>query len=137
MTVGIAELHVCVPIREEADVAVARKRARAIGLQAGLLQVGVEAVATAVSEIARNIVVHARVGEMDLRVMQERGRQAVVVVARDDGPGIADLELAMQDGYSTAGSLGLGLSSARRLMDEFELVSTVTVGTIVTMKKWA
>ncbi len=125
-----------VPIREESDVAIARQCARELAAQEGFREAGAAAIATAVSEVARNIVVHAGAGEVLLGVVKERGRRGVVVVARDDEPGIANVEEAMQDGYSTASGLGLGLPGARRLMDDFTLASVIGTGTIVTMKKW-
>ncbi len=134
---ALKHLYARVPIHEEADVAIARKLSRELAVQQGLPQSAVEALATAISEIARNIVLHAGAGEILLGGMKEHGNRGVVVVARDNGPGIPNAEEAIQDGYSTANGLGLGLSSARRLMDEFELVSTVGKGTIVTMKKRA
>jgi serine/threonine-protein kinase RsbT len=127
-----------VPVREEADVAVARGRARELARDEGFSEGRAAAVATAVTEVARNIVVHAGAGEILLAVVEERGgRRGIVVVARDESRGIADVEEAMTDGYSTSDGLGLGLPSARRLMDEFTLVSEVGRGTTVTMKKWA
>lgn len=128
---------VCVPVREDADVAIARLRARVVARAAGLEHAAVEAVATAVSEIARNIIVHARAGEISLGVARNCARCGVLVVARDDGPGIADVAQAMRDGFSTAHGLGLGLSSARRLMDDFDVSSQKGHGTTVTMKKWS
>jgi serine/threonine-protein kinase RsbT len=125
-----------VDIHEEADVFVARRHAREVALREGFSSGASGAIATAVSEVARNIVVHAGKGEILLHVEVERHRRGIVVVARDGSPGIADVALAMSDGYSTAGTLGLGLPSARRLMDEFALVSAPGSGTTVTMKKW-
>jgi serine/threonine-protein kinase RsbT len=125
-----------VPIRHESDVAVARASARAIGAREGLSVVAREALATAVSEIACNILDHALVGELVLAPADE-GRRGVVVVARDQGSGIADLELAMEDGYTTGEGLGMGLPAARELVDEFELASTVGHGTTVTMRMYA
>ena len=93
-------------------------------------------VATAISEVARNIVSHAGEGEIELRPVYEARRHGLVVVARDAGPGIRDVDAAMRDGYSTRGSLGLGLPGARRLMDEFAIDSAPGRGTVVTMKKW-
>ena len=93
-------------------------------------------VATAISEVARNIVSHAGEGEIELSPVFEPRRYGLVVVARDSGPGIRDVESAMRDGYSTRGSLGLGLPGARRLMDEFAIDSEPGRGTVVTMKKW-
>lgn len=127
-----------VPIREEADVAVARQRAKELAVAEGFSPGRAGAVATAVSEVARNIVVHARAGEVLVSAVEEGGRRGIRVVARDSARGIPDVELAMRDGYSTRPrSLGLGLASARRLMDEFTIASTIGVGTTVTMKKWA
>ena len=126
-----------VPIDDEWDVVLARKRARELAVEQGFPDGRAGALATAVTEVARNIVVHAGSGEILLGVVTERGRRGVVVIARDDHPGIADLEQAMRDGYSTARGLGLGLPSARRLMDEFTVVSAVGEGTTVIMKKWA
>jgi serine/threonine-protein kinase RsbT len=126
-----------VPVREEADVAVARQRARAIALAEGFSEGRAGAVAIAVSEVARNIVVHAGTGDVTIEAVEDRGRRGVRVVARDRQRGIADVELAMRDGYSTSRTLGLGLASARRLMDEFDLVSAVGAGTTITMWKWA
>nr|WP_246345350.1 ATP-binding protein [Conexibacter arvalis] len=93
-------------------------------------------VATAISEIARNITAYAGSGEIVVRPVELNGAHGLEVVARDAGPGIADVERALQDGYTTGGGLGLGLPGARRLMDEFEIVSQPGVGTTVTMTKW-
>lgn len=127
-----------VPVREEPDVAVARARARDLARAEGFPEGRLGALQTAITEVARNIVVHAGAGEIVLSVVEERGRRGILVVARDSARGIADVELAMRDGFSTrGGGLGLGLPSARRLMDEFTLESAVGEGTTVTMKKWA
>ena len=123
-------------VREEPDVVMARQAVRAVAREAGLAASAVEAIATAVSEIARNIVVHSRGGEIAVRRVEERGRHGVEVVARDEAPGIADPERAMQDGYSTSNGLGLGLPGARRLVDVFTLESAPGKGTTVTLKKW-
>jgi serine/threonine-protein kinase RsbT len=125
-----------VVIREELDVFIARGRARALALDAGFPLGAAGAIATAVSEVACNIVVHAGEGEVLLHVAAESRRRGIVVVARDRQPGIADVASAMRDGYSTAGSLGFGLPGARRLMDEFALDSAPGAGTTVTMTKW-
>jgi serine/threonine-protein kinase RsbT len=132
---GRAQIRIA--IREEWDVAVVRKQVRELALQEGFPENRMGALATAVSEVARNIVVHAGAGEVILAAVSEHGRRAIVVVARDDHPGIADVEESMRDGYSTGLGLGLGLPGAKRLMDEFTLESEVGKGTIVTMKKWA
>jgi serine/threonine-protein kinase RsbT len=93
-------------------------------------------VSAAISEIARNILDYTPGGEIVLRVVERGGRRGIEIVGSDQGPGIADVQQALQDGYSTSGSLGLGLPGARRLMDEFEIDSEPGAGTTVTMRKW-
>jgi phosphoserine phosphatase RsbX len=118
----------------EEDVAHARSRARELAQGVGLPAGATEALVTAVSELARNIVMHADYGEIVLEPLAQR--PGVVVVARDIGPGIDDIGLAMQDGFTTAGSMGCGLPAARRLVDKLEISSRVGVGTVVTIEKW-
>jgi serine/threonine-protein kinase RsbT len=124
-------------IRDESDVAAARLHTRELGQRQGLSRSAVEGLVTAVSEITRNAVVHAEGGEVLLCVAHEGGRSGVVAVVRDAGPGIADIEQAMRDGYSTGDGLGLGLPSARRLVSKFELDSRVPEGTTVTLTQWS
>jgi serine/threonine-protein kinase RsbT len=93
-------------------------------------------VASAISELARNIVVHAGSGELVLKLAHEPGRAGVVVVARDRGPGIPDVEAALRDGYGTKGGLGLGLSGVRRIVNEFDIQTAPGQGTTVTMRMW-
>ena len=128
--------EVVVPIRADVDVVVARQKIR--GLVSDLRFSGSELtlIATAISEVARNIVSYAGSGEIVMRVVQRGQRRGITVVARDKGPGIADIERAMEDGFSTSRGLGLGLPGSKRLMDEFELVSEVGKGTEITMTKW-
>jgi serine/threonine-protein kinase RsbT len=128
--------EICVNIEGDADIVAARQKGRELCADLGFSSTDRTLVATAISEVARNIVRYAQRGEVLLSRGDHLGRPAIVVVARDNGPGIADLELAMRDGYSTGNSLGLGLPGAKRLMDEFELVSAPRVGTTVRMKKW-
>ncbi len=125
-----------VPIDSDVDIISARQRGRALAAELGFLGGDLALIATAISEMARNIVVYAKRGEIVLSPVQEGGKRGILVVARDRGPGIPDVALAMQDGYSTGKSLGLGLPGAKRIMDEFEIVSEVGKGTTVTMKKW-
>ncbi|MGE5184165.1 MAG: ATP-binding protein [Acidobacteriota bacterium] len=110
----------------------ARDQARALGFSAA----DVEAIATAVSELARNILQHASTGDIVLVPVHDGARHGLAVMARDRGPGIADVSLALQDGYSTRDSLGYGLPGARRLVDELHVDTELGVGTIVTIKKW-
>jgi serine/threonine-protein kinase RsbT len=93
-------------------------------------------IATAISELARNIVTYAKSGEIRIQLINGAGRQGMQVVAQDTGPGIPDVELAMRDGFSTSGSLGFGLPGVRRLSDEFEIVSDESQGTTVTVRRW-
>jgi RNA polymerase sigma factor (sigma-70 family) len=128
--------EVRIPIHADADVVTARKQGRELAAQAGFSATELTIVATAISEIARNIVMFAKRGEIVVSLVGENGRQGVTVVARDSGPGIPDLERAIQDGYSGYGGMGLGLPGSRRLMDEFDISSEVDKGTTVTMTKW-
>jgi serine/threonine-protein kinase RsbT len=114
----------------------ARQKGREMAMQLGFSGSDPTLIATAISELARNILLYARRGTIALIPAQEHGKRGIRVVAHDDGPGIADIELAMRDGYSTGKSLGLGLPGAKRLMDDFEIASAVGVGTTVTMEKW-
>ena len=128
--------EVRVPIRSDADLVRARAEARALALGLGFSRTDATLIATAVSEIARNIVQFASRGEVAISPVERSGRQGVTVVARDAGPGISDLEEALRDGGSSYGGMGLGLPGCRRLMDEFEISSEVDRGTTVVMTKW-
>ncbi len=126
-----------VAIQRDADIVAARQRGREMATAAGISGSDLTLIATAISEVARNILAYAREGEILLSVESRDGRCCLQVIAADEGPGIADVELAMRDGYSTGKSLGLGLPGARRLMDEFDIVSAAGAGTRITMRKWA
>ena len=125
-----------VPISSAADIVAARQKGRAMAMQLGFDGSDLTVIATAISEVARNIVDHAKRGELIVSRLQEGSREGIVIVARDDGPGIQNVSQAMQYGYSTRKGLGVGLPGAKWLMDEFEIDSKVGKGTIVTMKKW-
>ena len=125
-----------VVIAGESDVAIAQIRTHRLALDQGFTEVAAAAMATAISELARNVLVHAGSGDLVLAVVREDGRHGIVAVISDEGPGIADTELALQDGYSTTGSLGLGLPSARRLVDTLQIVTASGAGTTVTVAKW-
>jgi serine/threonine-protein kinase RsbT len=126
-----------VAIRTDADVVTARQEARAMGAGLGFSSTDLTLLATAISEIARNITTYAGEGEVALRVLNDGDRQGIEVVATDQGPGIADIELAMQDGFTTGSGLGLGLPGTRRLVDEFELRTQPGSGTSVRLVKWS
>lgn len=128
--------EVRVAIQREADIVLARQAGRQLAAQLGFSSTDQTLIATAISEVARNIVVYANEGEIVLMRADEGGRIGIQVQAIDSGPGIDNKDLAMRDGYSTKNSLGLGLPGARRLMDDFSLSSEVGRGTTVTMKKW-
>jgi serine/threonine-protein kinase RsbT len=124
-------------IAADVDVVEARQQGRALAAVAGFSSGEQTVIAAAISEIARNILDYTPGGEIDLRIVDRNGRRGLQVIGRDQGPGIPDIAQALEDGYSTSGSLGLGLPGARRLMDEFELQSEVGKGTTITMRKWA
>jgi serine/threonine-protein kinase RsbT len=128
--------EVRVAIQREADIVLARQAGRQLAAQLGFSSTDQTLIATAISEVARNIVVYANHGEIVLARADDGGRVGIQVQAIDSGPGIDNKELAMRDGYSTKNSLGLGLPGARRLMDDFDLASEPGRGTTVTMKKW-
>jgi serine/threonine-protein kinase RsbT len=125
-----------VHIRQEMDAIRAVLEATEQARSRGLDEIASRMFATAVSELARNILCYAGSGEIQLRWVEERTRRGIEVVALDKGPGIPDVERALQDHYSSAGTLGLGLPGVRRLMDEFRLESEVGKGTRVTARKW-
>jgi serine/threonine-protein kinase RsbT len=134
--VDIVETAMHTAIASDLDIVLARKQARTLGTQLGFSIGELAMIATAVSEVARNIVLYAKKGEMTFQAVEEAGRKGILIVAEDQGPGIANLSLAIQDGFSTGGGLGLGLPGTRRLMDEFQIVSELGKGTKVTLKKW-
>ena len=126
-----------VAITTDADVVSARQQARSMGGDLGFSSTDLTLLATAISEVARNITAYAGEGELRLRVVRgANGRQGIEVIAEDEGPGIANVELALQDGYTTGTGLGLGLPGARRLVDEFDLQTAPGHGTTVRLVKW-
>jgi len=136
MRLALIADEVRVPVDRDVDIVSARQKGRELASQCGLASTNLAVVATAISELARNIVCYAGRGEIILRLVDDHGKRGIEVVAADDGPGIPDVALAMQDGYSTSGGLGLGLPGVRRLMDEFEINSEFGKGTTVTVRKW-
>jgi anti-sigma regulatory factor (Ser/Thr protein kinase) len=128
--------EVRVRINGDADLVRARAEARAMAERLGFGRPDPTLIATAISEIARNIVVHVGRGEIVLTPLEEDDRCGLVVIARDEGPGIRDVEATLRDEYTGRSGLGLGLPGARRLMDEFDITSDADNGTTVTMKKW-
>jgi serine/threonine-protein kinase RsbT len=128
--------EVRVAITSDADLVTARAEARAMAERLGFPRPDPTLIATAISEVARNIVVHAGHGEIVLEPFDDADRYGLVVTATDDGPGIRDVDAALRDDHSGRGGLGLGLPGARRLMDDFDIASDADTGTTVTMRKW-
>ena len=130
--------EVTVPISQDKDIVTARQRGRAMASKIGFSSTDQISIATAISELSRNIVEYAREGEIVLSLVRahENGQAGIQIVARDNGPGITDVGLAMKDGYSTSRSLGLGLPGTKRLMDDLEIDSKPGKGTRVTIRKW-
>ena len=124
-------------IASDKDIVTARQQGRAVALQAGFSVSEATLIATAISELARNIVSYADQGSVTLTpVHGANGAIGLTIIATDSGPGISDVAQALRDGYSSSGGLGLGLPGVRRLMDEFDITSRAGVGTTVTVTKW-
>lgn len=125
-----------VRIASDADTVTARQAGRDAALRLGFSRTDATFIATAISEIARNITVHAGEGEIIVAGFSEEGRNGLVVIAQDEGPGIHDVPAVLRDDYYSEFGLGMGLWGAKRLMDEIEVSSEPGKGTTVTMKKW-
>jgi serine/threonine-protein kinase RsbT len=127
----------CIPVKTDLDIVSARVEGRNLAKEMGFGTIDQARIATAISELARNIVLYAPKGRVTVRAIASNdGGQGIEVVCEDDGPGIANVELVMQDGYSTSSGLGMGLPGTKRLMDEFEIETKLGVGTKVTVRKW-
>lgn len=133
--VADSEGQVRVRIQSTADIVTARQQGRALALRTGFSSSELSLIATAISEVARNILEYAKEGEVVITLIDEDPK-GIEIVATDRGPGIASIATVMRDGYSTGQGLGIGLPGAKRLMDEFEITSEVGKGTTVRMKKW-
>jgi len=125
-----------VAILTEYDIVTARQQVKGLSTALNFSSGEQTLVATCVSELARNIVEYAGTGEMTIGLTNKNEEKGIIIIAKDKGPGIPDIQLAMKDGYSTSKGLGLGLPGCRRIMDEFEIVSKPGEGTTVTVKKW-
>lgn len=125
-----------VPINSDKDIVAARQKGRTLALSIGFSETDSTLIATAISELARNIVTYAKKGELRIRAERDTSREGISVIAKDNGAGIANIKLALQDGFSTSGSLGLGLPGVKRLVDEFDIISGAGRGTTVTIRKW-
>src|SRR6266446_9246400 len=125
-----------VPIMSALDIVTARQKGRSLATEMGFEGAEATLIAAAISEVARNIVEYAKAGEIILQSENHGSKHGLCVVARDQGPGIADVTQAMQYGFSSRRGLGVGLPGAKLLMDEFDITSKVGVGTTIRMKKW-
>ncbi len=127
---------IIIPINNELDIVIARQKGREIAKEFGFADIDQALIATAISELTRNIISYAQTGNLSLEHVQKNGKDGVLVISKDEGPGIEDIVLAMQDGFSTTKSLGLGLPGVRRLMDDFEIQSSLGKGTTIFATKW-
>jgi serine/threonine-protein kinase RsbT len=124
------------PVASDADIVAVRQRVRALAVESGFSLVDQTKIVTAASELARNTVVHGSGGTVDIETLVEGGRRGLRLTFRDHGPGIADIETAMRNGFTTGGGLGLGLGGARRLSNEFDIQSRPGEGTVVRITRW-
>ena len=124
------------PIQIEQDVVLARQTARKLATECGMRLIDLTKMVTAVSELARNTMVYGGGGDMDWQILDENARTGLRLVVRDEGPGIPDIKLAMTDGWTSGGGLVLGLTGAKRLVEEFELDTAPGKGTRITITRW-
>jgi serine/threonine-protein kinase RsbT len=125
-----------VPIRSAEDIVTARQKGRALAVALGFEATDITLIATAISEVTRNIVDHAEEGSLSVNAIHHGGKRGILIIAEDQGPGIRDVDQAMQYGFTTRRGLGVGLPGAKWLMDEFNIDSKPGEGTTVRMKKW-
>ena len=125
-----------IPVRDETGIAWSVMEARKVAMAIGFDEIICQMIATAVSELANNIVKYAGRGEIIIERIIAKSQAGMEVIARDSGPGIEDIQKAMADHYSTGDTLGLGLPGVKRMMDEFELTSEPGKRTTVTIRKW-
>jgi len=128
--------HETLPIRAEIDIVRARQAVRNWAKELGFSLLDQTKIVTAASELARNVLVHGGGGCMRIEALNEGARRGLRLNFEDQGPGIPDIELALRDGYTTGGGIGLGLSGSKRLVNDFEIASKVGEGTRVTVVKW-
>jgi serine/threonine-protein kinase RsbT len=125
-----------IPIRTSEDVVIVRQQVRAVAVELGFGLVEQTKIVTAASELGRNTLVHGRGGHAVIERVENGARRGMKITFRDQGPGIADIEQALRDGFTTGGGLGLGLGGAKRLSNDFEIESRVGEGTRVTITRW-
>ena len=128
--------EILIPILTDMDIVAARQSGRKLATELGFSQTDTTLIATAISELTRNIILYASQGELVLRPLQHNDAKGIMVIARDRGPGIENVTQVMRMGFSTSGSLGLGLPGVSRLMDDFNIDSQPGSGTTITVQKW-
>lgn len=128
--------EILIPILTDMDIVAARQSGRKLATELGFSQTDTTLIATAISELTRNIILYANQGELVLRPLQRNDTKGIMVIARDQGPGIENVAQVMRMGFSTSGSLGLGLPGVSRLMDDFNIDSQPGSGTTITVQKW-
>ncbi len=133
---AVAKNEVRVAIRSDDDILSARQQGRELGTRLGFGPSDLALIATAISELARNLLLYAKNGNIICWPIEKEPKKGIVIQAEDEGPGIPDVEAVLKDGYSSSGGLGLGLPGVRRMMDEFAIVSRKGHGTTVTAIKW-
>jgi serine/threonine-protein kinase RsbT len=127
----------CIPVKTDLDIVSARVEGRNMAKELGFGTIDQARIATAISELARNVILYAPEGKVTVRaIVSNDGGRGIEVICEDNGPGIANIELVMQDGYSTSSGLGMGLPGTKRLMDEFEIETRLGVGTRVAVRRW-
>ncbi len=136
MTINRHDKQLRIAIASDSDLLAARQQARAIASDMGFTLTAVVAIVTALSEMTRNMLLYAGHGELVIESVRDGDRRGILITARDEGPGIVDLQKAMLDGYSTSGGLGMGLPGIKRLMDSFEIRTEPEKGTTVIVRKW-
>ncbi|NKE06116.1 anti-sigma regulatory factor [Mesobacillus selenatarsenatis] len=128
---------IIININNEFDIVLARQKGREVSKELQFGGVDQARITTAISELARNIYLYAGSGRITIDVLEENGRRGIRISAADEGPGINDIRMVLQDGYSTSGGLGAGLPGVKRLMDSFDIDSSPGTGTEITITKWA
>lgn len=125
-----------IPVKEELDIVTARQAGRELSRSLGFSIVDLTRITTAISELARNIILYADSGTVTIETINQADILGIEIIAQDNGPGIADVDKAMEDGFSTSNGLGAGLPGVRRLMDDFEIKTEVDKGTTIRIVKW-
>jgi serine/threonine-protein kinase RsbT len=128
---------ILININNEFDIVLARQKGREVSKELQFGGVDQARITTAISELARNIYLYAGNGQITISVLEESGRKGIHISAVDNGPGINDIRMVLQDGYSTSGGLGAGLPGVKRLMDSFDIDSMPGTGTTISITKWA